>query len=264
MNQPWTERFLGDLLLRLIMLCAVGAAMLAFSLGQIWAMGIAVAALAVQALVRGDPCRALSGQVLVLGLVLFPPWQVILPIAALAPLESLVSVWLLQRNEKAWIVALVKQVETGVGPSSALFQALKNLKDSETEAAHLALTDPLTGLPGRWEFERRLREHLSQTKRKNLSLTLTILDCIDLGGTNRREGRMAGDERLKALAKNLNGFLAFRIGGDEFAVIHINVPTDAVNFQHLSQVHIGQAISQSADTPMDLLARADAALRRQV
>lgn len=260
MNRPWAERFLGDLLLRLIMLCVVGSAMLAFQAGQLWTIGIAVAALVVQALIRSDPCRALSGQVVTIGLVLLPPWQVIFPIAALAPLESLLSVWLLQREEKRWIAALVQQLETGEGPSPILFQTLNTLKNIEAKAAHLALTDPLTGLPGRWEFERRLAEMLSQAKRKQHSINLVLIDCIDLGGTNRREGREAGDARLKTLATILQKYQAFRIGGDEFAVLQANAGV----FKDLGQVRIGHATSQDSDTPLKLLARADAHLRGQV
>ena len=55
-------------------------------------------------------------------------------------------------------------------------------------------------------------------------MSLVMLDLDGLKGVNDTHGHQAGDERLQALARAIDvtrraGDSAFRIGGDEFAVV---------------------------------------------
>lgn len=90
--------------------------------------------------------------------------------------------------------------------------------------AQMASTDPLTGLRNHRAFHEDLTRELAHVSRASAPLSLVMLDLDDLKTVNDRLGHQAGDERLRALADALRateraGDTAFRIGGDEFAVL---------------------------------------------
>jgi diguanylate cyclase (GGDEF)-like protein/putative nucleotidyltransferase with HDIG domain len=90
--------------------------------------------------------------------------------------------------------------------------------------AQMASTDPLTGLRNHRAFHDDLARELQRASRGPTALSLVMLDLDDLKTVNDRLGHQAGDERLQALAAALGviqraGDSAFRIGGDEFAVV---------------------------------------------
>jgi diguanylate cyclase (GGDEF)-like protein len=86
-----------------------------------------------------------------------------------------------------------------------------------------ALTDSLTGLGNHRAFEEELGRALEDADRAGTPLSLALLDLDGLKQTNDRHGHQAGDECIRALADGLleagPHTCAFRIGGDEFAVI---------------------------------------------
>jgi diguanylate cyclase (GGDEF)-like protein/putative nucleotidyltransferase with HDIG domain len=90
--------------------------------------------------------------------------------------------------------------------------------------ARMASTDPLTGLRNHRAFHEDLTRELQRASRGPTPLSLVMLDLDDLKTVNDALGHQAGDERLRALADALRsihraGDSAFRIGGDEFAVV---------------------------------------------
>ena len=102
---------------------------------------------------------------------------------------------------------------------------LQRARTAEFESmAHMASTDPLTGLRNHRAFHEDLTRELQRAGRGPTALSLVMLDLDDLKAVNDRLGHQAGDERLRALADALRtthraGDSAFRIGGDEFAVV---------------------------------------------
>jgi diguanylate cyclase (GGDEF)-like protein len=88
------------------------------------------------------------------------------------------------------------------------------------EAAH---TDNLTSLGNHRAFQEDLRRDLARASRHAEALSLAIIDVDDLKVVNDSSGHQRGDEVLVLLASLLKGLRAddraFRIGGDEFAVI---------------------------------------------
>ena len=102
--------------------------------------------------------------------------------------------------------------------------ALENARLYE-ETANLALTDPLTGLGNRRAFEMRLEEEIQRSRRHGRALSLVVLDIDHFKVYNDTHGHQAGDDILRrlgsALAERLLRVtdLAFRQGGEEFAVI---------------------------------------------
>ncbi len=90
--------------------------------------------------------------------------------------------------------------------------------------AQIAISDPLTGLRNHRAFQEDLARELQRVSRTGDPLSLVLLDLDGLKAVNDRFGHQAGDERLQAVAAAIRssqraGDLAYRIGGDEYAVI---------------------------------------------
>jgi diguanylate cyclase (GGDEF)-like protein len=102
---------------------------------------------------------------------------------------------------------------------------LNRARTAELESmAKMARTDPLTGLRNHRAFHDDLASELKRASRGPSPLSLVMLDLDNLKTLNDSHGHQAGDERLQALACAMRtahraGDTAFRIGGDEFAVV---------------------------------------------
>jgi diguanylate cyclase (GGDEF)-like protein/PAS domain S-box-containing protein len=100
---------------------------------------------------------------------------------------------------------------------------ITEMKEREARALHDANHDPLTGLPNRAAFVRRLDEELG---RRADGHVLGMLFC-DLNGfklVNDEHGHAAGDSLLKLVARRLASVVrtsdpVFRLGGDEFVIL---------------------------------------------
>lgn len=97
----------------------------------------------------------------------------------------------------------------------------------EIEAAALrneVLTDPLTELLNRRAFDQNLEHAVRQWERHRRSFVLLLGDVDHFKLINDRFGHPVGDEVLREMAARLRAALrksdlAFRIGGEEFAVL---------------------------------------------
>jgi diguanylate cyclase (GGDEF)-like protein len=90
--------------------------------------------------------------------------------------------------------------------------------------SQLVVTDPLTDLPNHRAFHEDLAEEMRHAARTGVPTSLVMLDLDDLNAVNHAHGHQAGDEQLRALAQAIAATQratdrAYRIGGDEFAVI---------------------------------------------
>ncbi|MFI4985282.1 MAG: HD domain-containing phosphohydrolase [Solirubrobacterales bacterium] len=102
----------------------------------------------------------------------------------------------------------------------------------------LVVTDSLTGLRNHRAFDQDLAQEIQRTARTGLPLALVMLDVDELKTVNDTAGHQVGDRLLKALADTLAlshraTDRAYRIGGDEFALIL----TDAGEWAALQFVH---------------------------
>ncbi|MEA1936096.1 MAG: GGDEF domain-containing protein [Thermodesulfobacteriota bacterium] len=107
---------------------------------------------------------------------------------------------------------------------SRLSEYSDNLIDSSLELSALAITDALTTLYNRRHFDLLLAEETNRAKRYNLELSLIMIDIDDFKEYNDSLGHQAGDNLLRDLGllirKSLRkSDIAFRYGGDEFAII---------------------------------------------
>ena len=91
-------------------------------------------------------------------------------------------------------------------------------------AEHLALHDPLTGLPNRRLFEDRLQKALERAERNGTRAAVLQVDMNGFKQINDSYGHAVGDVVLCALAARLEGRIRkadtiARTGGDEFTVL---------------------------------------------
>src|SRR5262249_52286063 len=87
-------------------------------------------------------------------------------------------------------------------------------------AVRLALTDPLTALGNHRHFHERLGRELEHARRFGGPLAICLVDIDDFKQVNDRFGHPAGDSVLSRVATRLRQTgEAFRVGGDEFAVL---------------------------------------------
>jgi diguanylate cyclase (GGDEF)-like protein len=87
-----------------------------------------------------------------------------------------------------------------------------------------ALTDSLTGLGNHRAFVEELRRQVARAARHNEELALAVIDVDEFKDVNDTWGHARGDAVLLEVATLLNLYsrqedYAFRIGGDEFAMI---------------------------------------------
>jgi diguanylate cyclase (GGDEF)-like protein len=109
--------------------------------------------------------------------------------------------------------------------SAGLFRVPIVLEYDELKILQVnAVTDPLTGLYNRRLFSEGFEKELNRARRYGLPLGLVMLDLHRFKEVNDKHGHPGGDQVLRAAATTLKKALrtsdsAFRIGGDEFAVL---------------------------------------------
>jgi diguanylate cyclase (GGDEF)-like protein len=87
-------------------------------------------------------------------------------------------------------------------------------------ATRLALTDALTGLGNQRHFYDRLQQELDAAESAGKPVALCLLDVDGMKQVNDSLGHPVGDRLLELVASCLRrGGEAFRVGGDEFAVL---------------------------------------------
>lgn len=109
--------------------------------------------------------------------------------------------------------------------SAGLFRVPIILEYDELKTLQVnAVTDPLTGLHNRRLFGESFEKELNRSRRYGSQLGLVLLDLHRFKEVNDKHGHPRGDEVLRAAATTLKKALrtsdsAFRIGGDEFALL---------------------------------------------
>jgi diguanylate cyclase (GGDEF)-like protein len=157
----------------------------------------------------------------------------------------------------------------------------KVLQMAELNAEH----DALTSIYNRRRFDLDLPRMLAQAERDQSRLALMIFDLDEFKPINDIYGHEYGDIVLKQVAQSLSAQLRrnevlYRIGGDEFALLLVNISDDEVkiiadrNVTLVSSLAFGfkgaivkvgcslgiASYPDAADTPQDLLKLADQAM----
>jgi diguanylate cyclase (GGDEF)-like protein len=116
----------------------------------------------------------------------------------------------------------IAQVLVGVGATFGLFWIEVRL--AQSEMAHMAFTDPLTGLANRRAILARFEEEAARWSRTGNGFALAILDMDHFKVVNDAHGHLVGDALLRHVggvlsrAKRTEDVLG-RLGGEEFVVL---------------------------------------------
>jgi diguanylate cyclase (GGDEF)-like protein/putative nucleotidyltransferase with HDIG domain len=148
------------------------------------------------------------------------------------PLRSMCSAPLLFRGRSLGVLVALANGEGGFLPhdvellQSYAAQAAIALENARLYAAQqqLASRDPLTGLLNHREFHEAVARELEACRRHGGSMAVVLFDLDDFKRVNDTSGHAAGDRVLLDAAEGMRTACrasdqAFRIGGDEFALV---------------------------------------------
>jgi diguanylate cyclase (GGDEF)-like protein/PAS domain S-box-containing protein len=129
----------------------------------------------------------------------------------------------------------------------AVFSDITRLKAHESELAHIANYDVLTGVPNRRLLSDRLKVALARARRDRSTLAVCMLDLDGFKDVNDRLGHASGDLLLIEISRRLQGVLReddtlARLGGDEFVLLFSDVRHRDESHRALTRVL--QAIAQ--------------------
>lgn len=129
---------------------------------------------------------------------------------------------------------------------TAIHQAQERLRD-------LSLTDPLTGLSNRRDFDEHLGRELKRAEREGCSTALLVMDLDFFKAVNDQYGHPTGDDVLVTVARLIRestraGDVAARLGGEEFGVLMPATDrTEALNAAERLRQRLAGTIHQAQD-----------------
>ena len=123
------------------------------------------------------------------------------------------------------------------------------LEQQIDRAEHLALHDPLTGLPNRRLFEDRIEKTLQRAERNRTLAAVLMVDMDEFKKINDTYGHAVGDAVLCAASERMRHRLrkadtVARTGGDEFTILL----SELTEPQHAA--HLARTIAESLQQPV--------------
>jgi diguanylate cyclase (GGDEF)-like protein len=118
-----------------------------------------------------------------------------------------------------------------------LEDAQNNLSQINEELELLSITDDLTGVSNRRNFDKHTEHEWRHCYREEISMTIIMIDIDYFKKYNDTYGHQMGDDCLKAIAQLLNdiefanrpGDLLARYGGEEFIILLVNANAEYVD-----------------------------------
>lgn len=130
------------------------------------------------------------------------------------------------------IVMFVFLIVFAIKQHKKINQIKKQLAE-EKKWHKIAYVDALTGLRNRMAFN-ACAEEIENSAKDHDEINVIVMDINDFKNINDTYGHDVGDETLQMTAQLLNrvfdkdNYFVFRMGGDEFAIISIDVPQDEI------------------------------------
>lgn len=129
----------------------------------------------------------------------------------------------LQQEDERWSAA-TRESDRMRERMNSLEQEAEGLRGKLAQARVQAETDPLTGLPNRAAYQRRVVEEYGRWKRFGRPLTLLVWDIDHFKSINDTFGHQAGDKTLQVIGQLLASRLRetdilARFGGEEFVMV---------------------------------------------
>jgi diguanylate cyclase (GGDEF)-like protein len=117
-------------------------------------------------------------------------------------------------------------------------RATEAIVSGETQLRHLALHDPVCGLPNRIYFGERLESVIAEVRRGGPSAAVFYIDLDHFKDVNDTLGHHVGDALILSVTQRLSRVvrghnLVARLGGDEFAII-TSCPSDSYSLQAIA------------------------------
>jgi diguanylate cyclase (GGDEF)-like protein len=136
-----------------------------------------------------------------------------------AGLQSLVYVY-----SKRILIPATFYIWLMVWVSLILSFLINKLKSQSDAMEHMALHDPLSGLPNRHLLSDSLNQLMQSCRRRGTSFALALIDLDHFKQVNDTLGHEYGDELLRQVADRIKRALrqsdtAARLGGDEFVLL---------------------------------------------
>lgn len=124
-----------------------------------------------------------------------------------------------------WITKLNQKIRNS---NKQLKSEIRKRTRLTNKLEYLATHDELTGILNRRAFTAELQEELDRSARYNHTFSLMLLDIDKFKSVNDNFGHQTGDKLLVEISQRISILLRsndlfFRIGGDEFAIINIDV-----------------------------------------
>jgi diguanylate cyclase (GGDEF)-like protein/PAS domain S-box-containing protein len=170
---------------------------------------------------------------------------------------------------------------------AAMGRDVTDRRMAESELAHQATHDPLTGLPNRSLLLNHLELAIARSQRDATLVGLLFLDLDRFKSVNDNRGHDVGDELLRQVSQRIIGVLrpsdtVARLGGDEFVVLFDEVedadhalaaarrvvdviednPFGVASLELVMTTSAGLAVSTPGDDPETLIRNADEAMYR--
>jgi diguanylate cyclase (GGDEF)-like protein/PAS domain S-box-containing protein len=192
-------------------------------------------------------------------------------------------------GERSWL-ADCYPLKDGAGRVVRVDAIVRDVSESrraEERLRHLALHDPLTGLPNRALLLDRFRHALAHARRERVEVAAMLLDLDGFKDVNDTLGHPAGDRLLRLVAGRIGSAIRAsdtlaRLGGDEFALVQpaVRRPADVAALADKvlgtfaapfdlgdQEVHVSASVGvalfpRDGEDPDTLLKNADLALYR--
>ncbi len=137
----------------------------------------------------------------------------------------------------------------------------QSLLESIKEVRELAITDSLTNIYNKRHFDTVFNDEFNRAKRADEAFILAIIDIDNFKLYNDTYGHDSGNTALERVGKILkqqtlrSGDYAFRIGGEEFALILQSRSNENIDtyLNHLRQLVEDEKLEHSANIPYGVL-----------